>query len=132
MFIFTKSAKELVVTAGVLISCGLLFAGAIHITYRGIWSLVLELFLLVLVVAVLLGNKVGYLIARYIWRAEAFLCLFGAVLNPFAWDDASVEGFALIRQALLILPAAVCFSYCLSEHAKLRGLDGAEKWRSFP
>jgi hypothetical protein len=132
MFIFTKSNKELVVTAGVLISCGLFVVEAVHGIHRGIWSLALGLFLLMLVIAVLLGNKVGYLVTRYIWRAEAFSCLFGAVLNPIAWSDAFVEGFSLIRLALLILPAAICLSYCLSEHAKLRRLDGAERWRSFP
>lgn len=132
MFIFTQSIKDLVVTAGVAISCGLFVAEAIRGMYRGIWGLVFGLFLLLLVAAVIRGKKLGYLVTRYIWRAAGFCSLVGAVLNPFAWEDAYIEGFALIGLSSLLLLVAIWLSYSLSEHAKLRKLKGAQTWRGFP
>jgi hypothetical protein len=132
MFVFAKSVKELLITSGVAISSFLFFALAIVAISRGIWGIVFALFPLLLVATVLRGNKLGYLATRIIWNAIVFLVLLGCVLNPFAWSDSLIEGFGMVGRGLVALPLALCFSYCLSEHAKLRKLEGAERWRNFP
>lgn len=137
MFIFTRSVRKLFVTGGVVISCGLFIAAAIGICaiHRAIGGFVFVLLAILIVAAVLMGNKLGYLVTRYIWRALAFLSILGGAINPFAWGD--VPGglgslYYFIGVCLLISLSAFCLSYCLAEHAKLRGLEGVQKWRSFP
>lgn len=132
MFIFAKGVKELLVTSGVAISCCLFVVLALRQFASGVWGLVFGLFLLLLVIAVLRGNKAGYLATRYIWTFSAFVTLFGCLLNPMAWEDSLWEGFGMIGIGLLIFPSAFCLSYSLSEHAKLRKLKGAQRWRSLP
>ena len=135
MFIFTKSTKELVVTTGVVISCGLFLAAAIVWMQKGQWHLIPALIALLLVAAALRGIKLGYLVTRYIWRGVALLFLVGAVTNPFAWKDVVLAGISLpyfLAINSLIALSAICLSYCLSEHGKLRKLEGAQTWRSFP
>lgn len=140
MFIFSKSIKESLVTVGVSLSCGLFVADAIREIYRGmiyrtIGSFVFALFLLVLAAAVLWGNKLGYLVIRYIWRGVAFVSLLGGALNPIAYMDFGPALRCLpcfIGVCLLVSFSAFCVSYCLCEHAKLRNLEGVQKWRSFP
>ena len=134
MFIFAKSVKELLVTNGVLISCGLFVAQAIRWAYWGRWNLVPALLAFVMAVAVVRGMKVGYQLTRYIWRGVAVLSVLGSI-NPFAFmevDAARGSVLYLIGVCLLISLSAFCLSYCLSEHAKLRRLEGAQGWRSFP
>lgn len=135
MFVFHKDIRESLVTSGVLISCGLFVAEAIRGIYWGIWNVLFGIFLLVLVAAVLRGHKLAYLVTRYLWRAVAFGVLVGFALNPLAWSDVAGGVRRLLYLMcvwLLISIVAFCLSYCLAEHAKLRGLKGAEKWRSFP
>ena len=135
MFIFAKSTKELVVTAGVVISCGLFLAASIVWIQKGQWHLIPALIAVLLVAAALRGIKLGYLVTRYIWRGVALIQLVGAAINPFAWKDVVLVRGSLayfVAVNLLISLSAICFSYCLSEHAKLRKLEGAQRWRSFP
>jgi hypothetical protein len=135
LVIFTKSIKELLVRTGVAVSCGLFVAEAIFWICKGHWNLVIAVPFLMLVGAVLLGKKFGYLVTRYIWRAVAVLSLFGGAINPFAYMDFGTAHKSLpyfIAINLLISGSAICLSYCLSEHAKLRKLEGAQRWRSFP
>ena len=135
MFIFAKNTKDLLVTAGVVVSCGLFGGGAGFLIQKAQWGLVLGLLALLMAAGVLWGNKLGYLVTRYFWRGLAVLFLLGAVTNPFAWKDVLMANRSLayfLAIKLLISIGAISLSYCLSEHAKLRQLEGADRWRSFP
>jgi hypothetical protein len=136
MYVFTKSRGELVVTAGVSLSCSLLVAFAIPCISRSdVPDIVIAVFVLLLVFAVLAGNKAGYLVTRYVWRIVAFASVIGVAINPLAWSDIQgglVRLELIICLAFLIAAAALFLSHCLSEHAKLRKIEGAQRWRSFP
>jgi len=134
MFISVKT-RELLITTGVALSCGLFVASAIACFNRGAWGFVFAVLFLSPVPLILTGNRFGYIVARYLLRAVAWGALVGRVINPFAWTDVA-RGFAsliyFISLNALVSFSAFCLSYCLSEHAKRKGLRGAEKWRSFP
>ena len=132
MFVFAKSAKELLVTSGVAISCCLCVFLAVRAFTFGEWGLPFGFFFLLLVIGVLWGNKGGYLATRYIWNVLAFFLFVASLANPFAWSDAHAEGFWGIASSALLYASALCLAYCLSEHAKLRKLEGAHTWRSLP
>ena len=134
MFIFSKSGKELFVTAGVAMSSGCFVVASIFWIYKGEWRLILALLALLMVVAVLRGIKLGYLVTRYVWRGLAVLSILGGI-NPFAFMEVDAARRSIpyfIGVCLLVSILAFYLSYCLSEHAKLRGLEGTQGWRSFP
>ena len=134
MFFFFNGVKKSLVTSGVVVSVGLFVADAIFACtiHRGYGALMMAVPGVLAIPGVVAGYRSGYLLARWIWRAVAFVCLVGALLNPLAWLDADAEGYGILRVAAIALIPVVCFSYCLCEHAKLRNVQGAQRWRSFP
>ena len=126
MFLYTQSSREKVITAGALLSCGTLVCIAGRVACFGGYGLIVALALILVPVALWKGWRVGYFGARFILGGTAIICAINLV-NPMAWADLIIGNSYTNYERFLCLTLVMAIftgflSYCVGQHAKLRGL----------
>ncbi len=123
MFLFTRTWKETLVTAGTILAVAGLIALSIRCILVGGYALVVSFASACIVFLLASGSRYGYILGKLVFSSLAIVC-FVAVLSPAAWDDApDTETYAHATSRLLFLvPVFVSVCYCLQEHASFRGV----------